>query len=129
MAPFTLYRQLARLPINVIQCHVDDFTRPQTKASQQEQNRVIALSRRAILITFFQQEFHLLCRQMLRYRRQTPGSHRGNACRKVRRDVTTLVKRPEKAPENARRALTCCRTNSACLAEQALGHVSLIRLV
>jgi hypothetical protein len=118
--PFASYGQLACFPVNVVQCHVDDFASAQTKSSQQEQNRVIALSRRAILIAFFQQEFYILCRQILRYGCETPVGYRGNRRSKVCADVTPLVEKPKKVPEGTRRTLGCPGTNVAGSADHEL---------
>jgi hypothetical protein len=61
-ATFAMYGQLARFPVNVLQCHMHDFAGPQAEPRQKEQNRLVALPGRALLMAGSQHKLNLLSR-------------------------------------------------------------------
>src|SRR2546422_7925287 len=97
------YQEFSRIPINVIQPHVNDLSSPQAESGQEEQNREVSLSHAGASIAGPQEFLYLLRRKKLGYSREAPICHRRDGMGQIEGNVPALVCKAQETSQRTRR--------------------------
>lgn len=92
-------RQLPAAPVDIVQGEAADLIGPQSEASQQHQDSVVASAHRGLAVAVRKDLMNLHARQRLRECRESPARNPGDACRQVALD---LASKPQVTQEGAK---------------------------
>jgi hypothetical protein len=114
---------LSRAPVQILQLKRHHLPGAQPKASQQQQDRVVASPGRRPAIAGGEESLHLLGRKRSRNRGQPPVGNGGNGRTQIDAELTRLKEKPTQRAQRGHEHLGSARTAGAGMTLDERGHV------